>query len=141
MLDTSVLHCAQMLQFLNYHPETHSRVMKDARRAYVIVSLFNSTQSVFFGTKDGIKYKDSKLFDQEERCKHIPDRRSSTSCKYRDDSFYKQLEDAQDRPSKHRQEYTEWDNCIRPIIAHCKFLTCFFKTETDDSCNQFSKRV
>ncbi|KAG9773003.1 hypothetical protein KCU88_g5960, partial [Aureobasidium melanogenum] len=121
--ENTCVPCAQMLKFLDYHPETHSRVMRDAVRAYIIVWLFSSKAPAFFNSKAGSKFKSSKLFAQEERSKELPDRRSGQSCRYRDDSFYhdldKQLVDYQRGPFK--DDYSElpyeWDVVIRPKIA------------------------
>lgn len=141
--------CAQMLKFLDYHPETHSRVMRDAVRAYIIVWLFSSKAPAFFNSKAGSKFKSSKLFTQEERSKEPPDRRSGQSCRYRDDSFYhdldKQLVDYQRGPFK--DDYSElpyeWDMVIRPKIAQCMLTASLSLSNLSrvvtDMRGQFSK--
>ncbi|KAJ9616708.1 hypothetical protein H2200_000427 [Cladophialophora chaetospira] len=119
----SFLLAAQVLRHLNYHPHQHPRVTKDAQRASTVIMLFGSNAASFFKSKRAAKHKNSKLFDQSERSKHIPDRWSCTSCKYRDKKFYQPLDDAIKKSrssvvSTHYDEVPmEWDICIRPKIA------------------------
>ena len=125
MLVELAIPSVQLLKFLDYHPETHLRVLKDARRAYSIVCLFGSQSSTFFGRRRGLKHKKSKLFDQVERSKHLPEGRSSQSCSVRPASFYSGL--AKAHQSAYVQEFPydvlplEMDICIRPKIAQRKF--------------------
>lgn len=117
------LPCAQLLKALSYQPETHLRVMKDARRAYSIITLFGSRHHSFFRTKKGSKHKNSQLFNQLERSKNLPDRRGPQSCKFREKSFYAEFEKVQTESEEIESLYDplplEWDICIRPKIARC----------------------
>ena len=125
-LRATILLAAQVLKYLDYHPETHPRVLRDAGRACDAVMLFSSKASSFLEGELGSKYKSSLLLNQEERAKHLPDRRSCRSSSKRDASFFKDFEDvlgdtnglsevsgAGDLPM-------EWDVCMRPKIAHRK---------------------
>ncbi|KAI1620384.1 hypothetical protein EDD37DRAFT_177569 [Exophiala viscosa] len=120
--DEILVPCARLLKFLDYHPNTHRRVMKDMKRAYGIVSLFFSAGATFFASTNGLKHEASKIFDQTHRCKQLPDRRSSRSSRYREDSFFQDLDNAT-RRYRLPEDYAandlplEWDICIRPKIA------------------------
>ena len=129
LFQSSHLLASQVLRHLNYHANLHPRVAKDAQRASIVILLFTSKAASFFESKRGSRHKDSKLFDQGERSKHIPDRRSCTSCKYRDQSFYQPLDDAIKKsrnkviPNRYDEVPIEWDLCIRPKLAQRKQTT------------------
>lgn len=130
-----LLPCAHLLKFLNYHPETHLRVMKDARRAYAIVALYSQLGSRFLKTKRGSRYATSTLFDAEERRRHLPDRRGFQSTRFRDISFYAELKKARKAAalcSHDNQDNLlplEWDLVMRPKIAQCK-NALYYRVET-----------
>ncbi|OQV00840.1 hypothetical protein CLAIMM_06285 [Cladophialophora immunda] len=123
LFDEACFLSAQVLKHLEYHPETHPRVMNDVRRACAAVLLFSSKASSFLGGRYGDKHKDSKLLDQKGRSEQLPTRRSCYSSKYRDGSFYKAFDEAV-QASRTKVSQTlydelpaEWDICIRPKLA------------------------
>lgn len=80
----------------------------------------------FLDSKEGEAFKDSLLFKQEERAKHLPHIRSSVGNAHRPKSFWKEwdevkknmkdMKDLDDTPA-------QWDVAVRTIIAHCKLMT------------------
>jgi hypothetical protein len=114
---------AQVLLHLDYHPDTHARVVRDAVRAAMAILLFTSRASVFFASKRGSRYTKSLLFRQDERSRKLPDCRSSTSCGYRGDAFYEPFDDARKKcgGGNHINDNgelpLEWDVAVRPKLA------------------------
>ncbi|EEP82860.1 predicted protein [Uncinocarpus reesii 1704] len=118
----TIAQCWNTLKFLDYHPETHRNVRRDIRQAYVMTSLFFPIGHLFFEGKSGPKWKDSLLFKQEERGKTLPDRRGYRSGRYREEKFFKQLDDLRSRcviENRHMADISplEWDIVVRPKIA------------------------
>jgi hypothetical protein len=74
----------------------------------------------FLDSKEGEGFKESLLFKQEERAKHLPNIRSSVSNAYRPKEFWKEWEDVKKNMEDLDDTPTEWDLSIRPIIAHRK---------------------
>jgi len=81
-------------------------------------SLFSSD---FIGSEAGADFKDSLLFNQEERARQFPDIRSHLSNKYLPagfwseyDTYAKTNEDLEGEPPE------RWDLAIRPTVAHRK---------------------
>jgi TRAP-type mannitol/chloroaromatic compound transport system substrate-binding protein len=80
----------------------------------------------FFDSKNGKQFKDSLLFNQEERAKHPPDIRSHTSNAFREEEFWNEWDDATSkmRDLEDLDPIPEhMDTTIRPIIARCKSPT------------------
>lgn len=78
----------------------------------------------FFESKPGQQYKDSLLYNQEERAKHLPDIRTHTSNTYRATKFWGEWDEARKNMAHGGDldaipEYM--DTAIRPIVAHCKW--------------------
>ncbi|EHK97021.1 hypothetical protein M7I_7276 [Glarea lozoyensis 74030] len=92
---------------------------KDAQKAIAKVMPF--FRSDFLKSEMGAKFKDSLMFNQSERAKHVPDCRTSTSTMYRSAKFWQPFEEAEDK-MKHEEDMEalpeEWDLKTRPIIAH-----------------------
>jgi len=76
----------------------------------------------FLESKEGEEFKDSHLFQQEERAKHLPDIRSSVSNAYRPKAFWREWEKVKKSVKELEELPIEWDVATRPIIAHCKFI-------------------
>ncbi|MCJ1377759.1 hypothetical protein MMC17_000855 [Xylographa soralifera] len=112
--------CLGILKWLGQRPErtVQSRMIRDMRNAYVMMSLFFPTG--FFESKGGLECKDSLLFNQTERMRRLPpDRRAH----YGNVCMPKQLWAEWDTFHKDNVVHNypfEWDLTIRPIIARCK---------------------
>ncbi|MCJ1393917.1 hypothetical protein MMC18_006793 [Xylographa bjoerkii] len=113
-----LIHCFGILNWLGQRPEksVQSRMIRDMRNAYVMMSFFFPTG--FFESKGGLQYKDCLLFNQPERMRRLPpDGRAhhGNTCMPKQlwaewDTFYK---------GYIVEKYPfEWDLTIRPIIAH-----------------------
>lgn len=116
----------EVLAFLGMAPRAHEhrRVIPDAFQAYAGISLF--FQSDFLTSELGKEFQGSLLFDQSERAKHLPDRRTHCSNKTMPDAFWADWDDTVEKYKKSRGLDMEgifpfeWDKAIRPIIAHRK---------------------
>lgn len=79
----------------------------------------------FLESKEGEGFKDSLLFKQGERAKHLPDIRSSIGNAHRPKEFWKEWDDVK-KNMKDMKDLDEtpaqWDTVARPIIAHCKLM-------------------
>lgn len=116
----------EMLVFLGMAPRAHEhrRVIPDAFQAYAGISLF--FQSDFLTSEWGKEFENSLLFDQGERAKHLPDRRTYNSNTTMPDGFWAEwdglLKKYKNREADSNDIYPfEWDRAIRPIIAHCEW--------------------
>jgi hypothetical protein len=76
----------------------------------------------FLDSKEGEGFKDSLLFRQEERAKHLPDIRSSVGNAHRPKSFWKEWDDVEKNMKDLSDTPAQWDVAVRPIIAHCKLM-------------------
>ncbi|KAK2803520.1 hypothetical protein FQN50_006955 [Emmonsiellopsis sp. PD_5] len=113
---------AKMLRFLNCHPTSHSRVRRDAPRAYMMTGLFFPIGSIFFEHENGAEIKDSLLFKQEERSKLLPDRRGHQSCASRAGEFFEELDQIGENCKRNKscvvdEVPLEWDVILRPKVA------------------------
>jgi hypothetical protein len=73
-------------------------------------------------------YKNSMMFNQEERAKNPPDIRTHTSNSFRPQDFWTEFDESADKIDSDYQDarITEYDIAIRPIIAYCKFPLTFY---------------
>lgn len=76
----------------------------------------------FLESKEGEAFKESLLFQQEERAKHLPDIRSSVSNANRPKAFWKEWEEVKKDMKDLNDIPSKWDVVARPIIAHCKLV-------------------
>jgi hypothetical protein len=95
--------------------------MKDLQKALALIYPFFYPQ--FLKSNRGQQFKDSLLFNQEERAKHAPDRRSHVSNKYVPKEFWDEFDGHTKSCDKDGDDVLdvfpmEWDKTIRPIIAH-----------------------
>lgn len=103
------------------HFREERRIVDDAFQAYAAIALFFETEA-FLASEVGVAFKDSKLFDQVERSKHVPDRRTHLSNKTRPEEFWndweKLLKDNNRVPGDIVDDIfpLEWRKAIRPII-------------------------
>jgi hypothetical protein len=86
-LESGPFELAKFMQMVNHFREER-RVVDDAFKAYAAIALFFETDR-FKAHKVGSMFKDSLLFDQEERAKHVPDRRTHKSNKTMPEEFWK----------------------------------------------------
>jgi hypothetical protein len=97
--------------------------MKDLQKALALIYPFFFPH--FLKTKRGQPFKDSLLFNQDERAKHTPDRRSHVSNKYVPKEFWDEFDGHTKSCDKDGDDVLDafpmqWDIAIRPIIAHRK---------------------
>lgn len=80
----------------------------------------------FFQSELGEAFKDSLLFNQEERAKNLPDIRGWVSNTTRPKEFWREWDIIEKDPKKGLDDTPiEWDMVIRPIIARCKSTLIF----------------
>ncbi|KAF2126227.1 hypothetical protein P153DRAFT_378428 [Dothidotthia symphoricarpi CBS 119687] len=97
------------------------RIVDDAFKAYASIAAFFKTEA-FLASEDGKPFRESKLLNQAERAKQVPDRRTHMSNKTMPTSFWrdwdKLLKDNGRRTRDTVEDIfpTEWRNAIRPII-------------------------
>ncbi|KAH7067817.1 hypothetical protein FB567DRAFT_256347 [Paraphoma chrysanthemicola] len=103
------------------HFREERRVVDDAFKAYAAIALFFESKA-FLDHGIGKLFTDSQLLDQEERAKHVPDRRTHLSNKTMPDEFWKdwdKLLKDNDRSSGDPVEDIyplELRKAIRPIV-------------------------
>ncbi|KAG4026378.1 hypothetical protein MFRU_041g00230 [Monilinia fructicola] len=92
--------------------------VKDAQKALGKVYPFFNPE--FLETEEGKEFKDSLMFNQEERAKCYPDIRTDKSTVHHPKEFYADLDKCR-KKMRFIDDYTsfplEWDITIRPIIA------------------------
>ncbi|KAF2875319.1 hypothetical protein BDV95DRAFT_604075 [Massariosphaeria phaeospora] len=97
------------------------RCVQDAFEAYASIALFFE-KDAFLNSPMGAMFKDSKLFDQAERAKHLPDRRTYMSNKTMPKVFWEDFEqlrrDNQIKPGDVMDDVypEEWQKAIRAIV-------------------------
>jgi hypothetical protein len=112
------------------HFREERRVVDDAFKAYAAVSLFFDTDA-FLAHHLGSMFKDSKLLNQEERAKEVPDRRTHMSNKTMPTEFWrdwdKLLKDNNVSSTDAVEDIfpIEWRKTIRPIVIRCKYFLCY----------------
>lgn len=95
---------------------------KDVYKAVAKIMPFFSSD--FLESEEGQIFKDSLLFNQAERAKHLPDVRTSTGNMRRPKEFWSELDSIKpdDTESFLDDAPPEWDIVIRPIIARRKSM-------------------
>jgi hypothetical protein len=110
------------------------RIVKDAFEAYAAIAMFFESEG-FLNSEHGKIFKDKKLFrdisifDQAERAKHVPDRRTHLSNKTMPKSFWREFEqllrDHGLRPGDPDVVETvfpaDWRKAIRRVVINCKY--------------------
>ncbi|KAI9649174.1 hypothetical protein NHQ30_001742 [Ciborinia camelliae] len=125
----------QVMNWLNVTADD----VKDAQKAMGKVYPFFNPE--FLATEEGKEFKDSLMFNQEERAKHYPDIRTDKSTVHHTKEFYADL-DKYRKKMKYTDDYTsfplEWDMKIRPIIAKLyKSGIIRSHASTEASCQAF----
>lgn len=114
MTNPTTLLSLNLLDSLNVLPEDS----KDLHKGIAKMSPFFHQD--FLHSEDGLKFKNSLLFNQEERSQQVLDRRTHVSSKYRTKAFWKEYDDGSKGNTDLDDLPFEWDCSIRPIIAHRK---------------------
>jgi len=111
-----------IFQLLDHLDVPEGQDSRDLHKAIAKMAPFFHQE--FFDYKNGHQYKDSLLFNQEERAKHLPKIRSHLSNTFRPKECWYEFDDGC-RKMKHNEDLDvfpeDWDITIRPIIAHRKF--------------------
>jgi len=104
------------------------RIVTDAFEAYAAIALFFDTEA-FLASDEGKEFKDSKLFDQAERARHVPDRRTHMSNKTMPKDFWNEwdalLKSNRRAPGGIIDDIypAEWRKAIRPVVIRRKSPT------------------
>ncbi|QSZ37286.1 hypothetical protein DSL72_009380 [Monilinia vaccinii-corymbosi] len=114
--------------------------VKDAQKAMGKVYPFFNPE--FLNSEGGKEFKDSLMFNQEERAKHYPDIRTDKSTIHHPKEFYADLDKYYGKKTRFSDAHTpfplEWDMKIRPIIAKLyKSGIIRSHASTEASCQAF----
>lgn len=97
------------------------RIVDDAFRAYASIAVFFESDT-FLASEHGEPWRDSKLFDQEERARHVPDRRTHLSNKTMPKDFWNDWDELLKRNKRHSGDVCddifpmEWRKATRSVI-------------------------
>jgi hypothetical protein len=101
------------------------RIVDDAFGAYASIAVFFEGDA-FLASEFGEPWRDTKLLDQEERAKHVPDRRTHMSNKSMPKEFWKGWDDLLRQNRRGEGDVVddifpmEWRKAIRPIVVKRK---------------------
>lgn len=110
------------------HFREERRVVDDAFKAYAAIALFFESKA-FLDHGIGKLFTDTQLLDQEERAKHVPDRRTHLSNKTMPAEFWedwdKLLKDNERCSADSIEDIypMEWRKAIRPIVIRRKCVS------------------
>lgn len=103
------------------------RIVDDAFKAYAAIALFFRGEA-FLASEFGEPWRDTELLNQEERAKHVPDRRTHKSNKTMPAEFWNDWDNLL-KANKRQEGDTvediypiEWRKAIRPIVIKRKCL-------------------
>ncbi|KAH6625600.1 hypothetical protein C7974DRAFT_434634 [Boeremia exigua] len=97
------------------------RVVDDAFTAYASIAVFFEGDA-FLASEMGEPWRDTKLLNQEERARHVPDRRTHMSNKTLPKEFWKSWDDLLKKNKRKSGDAVddifpmEWRKALRPII-------------------------
>ncbi|XPS80532.1 hypothetical protein M3J09_012484 [Ascochyta lentis] len=97
------------------------RIVDDAFRAYASIAVFFEGDA-FLASEQGEPWRDTMLLDQEERAKHVPDRRTYKSNKLMPKEFWKDWDELLKQNKRTSGDAVddiypmEWRKALRPII-------------------------
>lgn len=106
------------------------RVVDDAFAAYAAIAVFFEGDA-FLASEYGEPWRDTKLLNQVERAKHVPDRRTHCSNKTMPKEFWKEWEDLLKSNKKDAGDTVddiypmEWRKALRRIIIKRKLFPIF----------------
>lgn len=112
------------------HFREERRIVDDAFKAYAAIALFFDTEK-FYAHELGKVFQCSKLLDQVERAKEVPDRRTHMSNKTMPKGFWKEwdklLKDNKRSAGESVEDIfpTEWRNAIRPAVIRRESKSAF----------------
>ncbi|KAF2995552.1 hypothetical protein E8E13_003449 [Curvularia kusanoi] len=98
------------------------RIVDDAFIAYASIALFFEGDA-FLASDLGESWRDTKLLDQEERAKYVPDRRTHMSNKSMPQEFWKGWDDLLKENRRHEGDCVddiypmEWRKAIRSVVV------------------------
>jgi hypothetical protein len=103
------------------HFREERRTVRDAFHAYAAIALFFETDA-FLAEGGGTLFKDSLLLKQEERAKHLPERRTHMSNKSMPTEFWKEWDKIKKDNDRKADDFVEdiypleWRKAMRPVI-------------------------
>jgi hypothetical protein len=103
------------------------RIVDDAFAAYASIAVFFEGDA-FLASEYGEPWRDTKLLNQEERAKHIPDRRTHMSNKTMPKEFWKDWDELLRQNSRHSGDVADdiypmdWRKALRPIVIKRKWI-------------------
>ena len=131
----------KMMQMADMFREER-RIVDDAFAAYASIAVFFEGDA-FLASEYGEPWRDTKLLDQKERAKHVPDRRTHMSNKTMPKEFWKDWEELLKENKRHSGDVVddiypmEWRKALRPIIIkrkHISFLSSIFHERSCTQC-------
>lgn len=108
------LHMADMFR-------EERRIVDDAFRAYAAIAVFFEGDA-FLASEHGEAWRNTKLLDQKERAKHLPDRRTHMSNKSMPKEFWKDWDELLKENKRDSGDSVidiypmEWRKALRPVI-------------------------
>lgn len=110
-------------------PWPHSFIIHDIVRAFVTMAMFflgldvTALVTKFVNSNQCEAFRNSLLFDPEQRRKIRPDRRGRTSFKFRNPEFWKGWNEFLKTKKYYADVYPfGWSLAIRPIVARCSSI-------------------
>jgi hypothetical protein len=105
------------------HFREERRIVDDVFKAYAAIAMFFEGEQ-FLASKSGIPFRDSKLLNQEERAKQVPDRRTHMSNKTMPKEFWSDWDRLMRENNRSLEDTVvndiypmEWRKAMRPVIA------------------------
>lgn len=116
-----------------HSPWPHSFIIHDAVAAFATMAMFfpeaaaaTAQVTEFVQSEQCESFRNSLVFDPQERSKVRPDRRARTSYKYREVGFWSEWKNITESESYFTDIYPiDWSVAVRPIIAQRSFI-CYF---------------
>ncbi|KAM0425389.1 hypothetical protein ACHAPT_009446 [Fusarium lateritium] len=106
-------------------PWPHGFIVQDMVKAFALMAMFfpeveaATLVTIFLKSKQCDSFRNTLLFNPKERSKTLPDRRTRTSCKYRDPKFWTEWNEFLKTKSSYYADVYPWDwsLTVRPVIA------------------------
>lgn len=128
-IDTGPFELCKMMHMADLFCEER-RIVDDAFRAYAAIAVFFEGDA-FLASEHGEPWRDTKLLDQDERAKHIPDRRTHMSNKSLPREFWKEWDALLEKHKRKAGDVVhdiypmEWRKALRPVIIKREHFTPF----------------
>jgi hypothetical protein len=111
------------LAFLDINPRVHRRVCPDMHDAFAKMAMFFPSAAECLEPDLQEELKNHLIVNQAERAKTIPDRKRHNSTKTQPKQFWNEWKDVQLKGDLDENFPDDWEQAIRPIIAHRKWIS------------------